>query len=96
MPYHVQVKLLRFLQDHEIQTVGGEEPITVDVRVMAATNRSLEDDVEAKRFRKDLFYRLSVVTLAVPPLRDHWEDIAGLVHKYIDYFSTRSRARWTA
>ena len=88
-PYHVQVKLLRFLQDHEIQPVGGEQPIPVDVRVMAATNRSLEDDVEAKRFREDLFYRLSVVTLTVPPLRDHWEDIAGLVHKYIDYFSTR-------
>ena len=89
MPYHVQVKLLRFLQDHEIQPVGGEQPIPVDVRVMAATNRSLEDDVEAKRFRKDLFFRLSVVTLTVPPLRDHWEDIAGLVQKYIDYFSTR-------
>lgn len=89
MPYHVQVKLLRFLQDHEIQPVGGEQPIAVDVRVIAATNRDLEEDVEAKRFRKDLFYRLSVVTLTVPPLREHWEDIAGLVHKYIDYFSTR-------
>jgi DNA-binding NtrC family response regulator len=89
MPYHVQVKLLHFLQGHEIQPVGGEQPIPVDVRVMAATNRSLEEDVEAKRFRKDLFFRLSVVTLTVPPLRDHWEDIAGLVHKYIDHFSTR-------
>jgi len=89
MPYQVQVKLLRFLQDHAIQPVGGEQPIPVDVRVVAATNRSLEEDVEAKRFREDLYYRLSVVTLTVPPLRDHWEDIAGLVQKYIDYFSTR-------
>jgi len=89
MPYHLQAKLLHFLESHEIRPVGAEEPIAVDVRVMAATNRSLEEDVEAKRFRKDLYFRLSVVTLTVPPLRDHREDIPGLVQKYIDYFSTR-------
>ncbi len=86
---HLQVKLLRVLQNREIQRVGGEHPIKVDVRVMAATNRPIERDMERGLFRKDLFYRLSVITLTVPPLRERKEDIAELVENYIRVFAVR-------
>jgi len=79
MPLHLQVKLLRVLDDHRILRVGGEEPIHVDVRVMAASNRDLEAEGEAGRFRADLYFRLAVVTLTVPPLRERREDIPDLV-----------------
>jgi DNA-binding NtrC family response regulator len=75
----VQVKLLRFLQEKEIERVGGEERIKVDARVVAATNRDLEAEIKAGRFREDLFYRLNVVRIAVPPLRDRLEDLPALV-----------------
>lgn len=71
----LQVKLLRFLQDQIIERVGGKNTIQVDVRVIAATNRSLEAEVASKRFREDLFYRLSVITIQLPPLRDRENDI---------------------
>ena len=89
LPYHLQVKLLRVLQDHEVQPVGSEKAIQVDVRVIAATNSDLEEEVEAKRFRRDLFHRLNVVTLSVPPLRERLEDIPRLVHEYIQYFQNQ-------
>ena len=85
MPLHVQVRLLRVLQDKVIQRIGAERSIAVDVRLMAATNRDLQQDVDAGRFRKDLYYRLGVVTVTVPPLRDRREDISNLVYRYIDY-----------
>jgi len=89
MPLHLQVKLLRVLQDHEVQRVGGEEPFTVEVRVMAASNRDLEAEIEDRRFRKDLYYRLSVVCLTIPPLRERREDIPALVESYIEHLGPR-------
>ncbi len=89
MPLSLQVKLLRVLQDRKFMKIGGERTIDVNVRVMAATNRNLAAEVEAGRFRRDLYYRLSVVSLLIPPLRERKEDIPELVQSYIEYFSPR-------
>jgi len=89
LPNHLQVKLLHVLQEHEIQRVGSEKSFTVDVRVIAATNRDLEEEVKSHHCRKDLYYRLSVVTLTIPPLRDRREDIPVLVENYINYLRPR-------
>ncbi|MBN2494103.1 MAG: sigma-54-dependent Fis family transcriptional regulator [Deltaproteobacteria bacterium] len=86
MPFHLQVRLLRVLQEREIQRVGGEWPIRVDVRVMAATSRDIGELVERGEFRSDLLYRLSVVRLRVPPLRERRDDIPELVSSYMEYF----------
>jgi two-component system, NtrC family, response regulator AtoC len=77
---------LRVLQDYEIRPIGSEKPIWVDVRVIAATNRELEEEVAEGSFRKDLFYRLSVVTLKIPSLRDRREDIPSLARRFINNF----------
>ncbi|MCA8952934.1 MAG: sigma 54-interacting transcriptional regulator, partial [Planctomycetes bacterium] len=89
MPLHLQVKLLRALQERAIQRIGSEAPLQVDVRIMAATNRALLVEMEEKRFRPDLYYRLSVVTLDVPPLRERREDIPALVQSYFEQFRAR-------
>ncbi|HIJ71097.1 MAG TPA: sigma-54-dependent Fis family transcriptional regulator [Planctomycetes bacterium] len=89
MPIHLQSKLLRVLESREIHRIGSEKAITVDVRIMAATNRDLEAEVRAKLFRRDLYYRLNVVSLMVPPLRERLKDIPQLVYSYIDYLGPR-------
>ena len=89
MPLHLQSILLRILEDSQVRRVGSEKSITVDVRIMAATNRDIEEEVRAKQFRRDLFYRLNVVSLTVPSLRKRKEDIPELVESYIDYLSHR-------
>ena len=84
MPSHLQVRLLRVLQDQVIQRLGAEETITVDTRVLAATHNDLKDAIENGHFRKDLFYRLAVVTLTVPPLRERVEDIPDLAQSFLE------------
>ncbi|MFC1652439.1 sigma-54 interaction domain-containing protein [Planctomycetota bacterium] len=83
IPLHLQAKLLRVLQDFEVRRVGGEQTLKVDVRVMAASNRDLEAESSAHRFRQDLFYRLSVIELMVPPLRERRQDIPALAKSII-------------
>ncbi|MBQ5999235.1 MAG: sigma-54-dependent Fis family transcriptional regulator [Treponema sp.] len=85
-----QVKLLRVLQEKKFERVGGQETIEVDVRVVAATNRNLEDEVKAGRFREDLYYRLNVVHLEVPALRERKEDIPLLIDAFIKEFSAEN------
>jgi transcriptional regulator with PAS, ATPase and Fis domain len=83
IPQHLQVKLLRALETKEILPIGSTTPRHVDVRVLAATNRKLKNEVEAGRFREDLFYRLNVMEIFIPPLRDRPEDIPLLVEYFI-------------
>jgi len=86
-----QVKLLRVIQEREFERVGGEERIKVDVRIISASNRNLKDEIERGNFREDLYYRLNVVSIHVPPLRERPDDIPLMVHKFIEEFSKENK-----
>ena len=85
-PLHMQVKLLRVLQNYEIKPVGSENTLELDVRVIAATNQKMEDEIARGNFRQDLYYRLSVLMQTIPPLRNRKEDIPTLVRRFIAYY----------
>ncbi|MHB1097708.1 MAG: sigma-54-dependent transcriptional regulator [Gemmatimonadaceae bacterium] len=87
MSLAAQAKVLRVLQDGEVTRIGGAKPRTVDVRVLAATNKKLEDEISAGRFREDLYYRLNVVPVVVPPLRERRDDIPVLIQHFLDQFA---------
>jgi DNA-binding NtrC family response regulator len=87
MPMTLQVKLLRVLAESEIDRVGGSKPIKINVRVITATHCNLEEAIAAGRFREDLFYRLNVIPIAIPPLRERQSDIPLLVHHYLKHFN---------
>lgn len=89
LPLDVQPKMLRFLQEGEVQPIGEKRPIKVDVRVIAATNMPLEEKVAEGTFREDLFYRLNVIRLRVPPLRERRSEIPPIVNYYINHYSSR-------
>jgi len=93
IPTHVQVKLLRFLQDHKVERIGGREAQRVDVRVVAATNHDLKSAMAAGTFREDLFYRLSVVTVQVPPLRERGDDTRLLAEYFLEFYSRHHKRR---
>lgn len=90
MPLELQAKLLRVLQEGEVTPVGSSTPVNIDVQVIAATNRNLEDEVEAGHFREDLYYRLNLVELKMPPLRERQADIP----RFVDYFSQKYAAQY--
>jgi Nif-specific regulatory protein len=93
IPPATQVKLLRVLQEQEFERVGGSETIRVDVRVLAATNKDLEEAIAVGVFREDLFYRLNVVAIEIPPLRKRRGDIAPLLEHYVDRFSRENKKK---
>src|SRR5205823_11318699 len=93
VPPSMQVKLLRALQEQEFERVGGEAPIKVDVRVVSATNKDLDAEVAAGRFRQDLYYRLHVLPLRLPPLRERREDIPLLCASFIAKLGPRTNPR---
>ena len=95
IPSVMQVKLLRVLQEREIHRVGGNDPIKLDVRIIAATNRDLLSLISQKVFRQDLYYRLNVIPVQLPPLRDRMEDLSDLVHTFMVHYTEKLRKNLT-
>jgi len=91
VPLSLQPKLLRVLQEREIERLGGLHPVKVDVRIIAATNKNLEEEVKQGRFREDLFYRLNIVRIEIPPLRERKEDIPLLLDFFLKKFNERHK-----
>jgi DNA-binding NtrC family response regulator len=91
IPMPTQVKLLRVLQERSFERVGGDETVSVDVRIVAATHKDLHNEVREGRFREDLFYRLNVISLHTPPLAERRDDIPALARHFLDRFASRSR-----
>jgi len=89
MRMHLQAKLLRILEEETFERVGGEKLLRVDVRIIATTNRNLEEEIEFKRFRSDLYYRLNTATIYLPPLRERAQEIPALVRYFIERFGTQ-------
>lgn len=89
LPLEAQAKLLRVLQQNEVVRVGGERPVTIDVRVVTATNRNLEVEVKLGKFRSDLYYRLKVVELTCPPLRDRLADLPSLAQHFVEHYARK-------
>jgi DNA-binding NtrC family response regulator len=87
LPLEAQVRLLRVLQDHTLERVGGHRPIPVDVRIVAATHRDLPQRIKEGLFREDLYYRLNVIELSIPPLRERGADIAVLAHHFLRQYA---------
>ncbi len=93
LPVELQVKLLRFIQEKNFERVGGTEPIKVDVRIIAATNKDLKEAVKNKEFREDLYYRLNVVNIHLPPLRERPEDIPLLAAHFLKIYSEKNKKK---
>ena len=91
LDFALQKKLLRFLQEKEIRRISGKEKINVDVRVLSATNRDIETSLESGEFRSDLFYRLNVISIRIPPLRERLDDIPLLANHYFEYFREKNK-----
>jgi two-component system, NtrC family, nitrogen regulation response regulator NtrX len=93
MSAKTQAKVLRVLQEGEVERLGSARTIKVDVRVIAATNKNLEEEIEKGHFREDLYFRLAVIPIHVPPLRERPEDVSSLVRHYMEYFSRENNVR---
>ena len=93
MPMTTQAKILRVLTDQSYTRIGGQRPVKVDVRVLSATSRNLADEIAAGRFREDLYYRLNVVPVKIPPLRERREDIPELVNHFLARFAAERRVQ---
>jgi Transcriptional regulator containing PAS, AAA-type ATPase, and DNA-binding domains len=93
MPLLMQAKLLRVLQEQEVERIGSLEPIRIDVRIIAATNQNLEELVKDGKFREDLYYRLNIIELTIPPLREHSEDIPLLIDSLVSKLNVKLRRK---
>ena len=95
MPVATQAKLLRVLEDSKVRRLGARAEVTVDVRIIAATNKSLEEAIKKGEFREDLFYRLNVFQIALPPLRERMDDVPGIASKLVEYLNKKHDCRAT-